>query len=207
MSTRGHLLEGIMARRLGIFITTLVLVAIACGGGANQLEGPGETPIPNLPTPYPTPPPPADPPQTLPEDSELRELINYANELNPLLIDAGTLLQRDGQILKDSEDDNDEVLCDGRLAADNATMKAIVNAIRPIDPPSDAEAIHDLVLQSGDAWTEALDNVKQFCDTGNQFYKLPAVLKFWEAAAKLQDAGNRFWLLIMSQGIEDWVRR
>jgi hypothetical protein len=134
-------------------------------------------------------------------------LINYANELNPLLVEAGTLLQKDGEILKESEGGNDAVLCDGRLAADNASMKGIVNNVRSINPPVDAEAIHDLVLQSGDAWTEALDNIERFCDTGNQLYKIPAVLKFWEAAATLQDAGNRFWLLIMSQGVEDWVRR
>ena len=200
-------MEGNMRGRLWIFLGTLVLVSIACAGGATQLESSDDTPVPAVPTPYPTPPPPADPPSALPEDSELRELINYANELNPLLVEAGTLLQRDGEILKESEGGNDAVLCDGRLAADNATMKGIVNNVRSISPPVDAEAIHDLVLQSGDAWTEALDNIERFCDTGNQFYKIPAVLKFWEAAATLQDVGNRFWLLIMSQGIEDWVRR
>ena len=196
-----------MRGRLWIFIGTLVLISIACGGGTTQLESSSDTPAPEVPTPYPTPPPPADPPSALPDDSELRELINYANELNPLLVEAGTLLQRDGEILKESEGGNDEVLCDGRLVADNATMKVIVNNVRSIKPPMEAEAIHDLVLQSGDAWTEALDNVERFCDTGNQLYKIPAVLKFWEAAAALQDAGNRFWLLIMSQGVEDLVRR
>ena len=196
-----------MRGRFLIFMATLILVGIACAGGVPQPAPSGDTPVPAVPTSYPTPPPPSDPPSALPEDSELRELINYANELNPLLVEAGTLLQRDGEILKESEGGNDAVLCDGRLAADNATMKGIVNNVRSINPPVDAEAIHDLVLQSGDAWTEALDNIKRFCDTGNQFYKIPAVLKFWEAAATLQDAGNRFWLLIMSQGIEDWVRR
>ena len=24
---------------------------------------------------------------------------------------------------------------------------------------------------------------------------------------KLQDAGNRFWLLLVAQGVEDWVQR
>ena len=196
-----------MRGRFLIFMATLILVGIACAGGPPQPAPSGDTPVPAVPTSYPTPPPPSDPPSALPEDSELRELINYANELNPLLVEAGTLLQRDGEILKESEGGNDAVLCDGRLAADNATMKGIVNNVRSISPPVDAEAIHDLVLQSGDAWTEALDNIERFCDTGNQFYKIPAVLKFWEAAATLQDAGNRFWLLIMSQGIEDWVRR
>jgi hypothetical protein len=200
-------MDGNMRGRLLIFIGTLVLVGIACAGGATQPEPSGDTSIPAGPTPYPTPPPPADPPSALPEDSELRELINYANELNPLLVEAGTLLQRDGEILKESEGGNDAVLCDGRLTADNATMKGIVINVRSISPPIEAEAIHDLVLRSGDAWTEALDNIEHFCDTGNQLYKIPAVIKFWEAAATLQDAGNRFWLLIMSQGIEDWVRR
>jgi hypothetical protein len=146
-------------------------------------------------------------PSALPDDSELRELIRYANELYPLLVQAGVLLQRDGQILKDSEDGNDDILCDGRLVTDNATMKNIVANVRFIEPPEEAKAIHDLVLRSGEAWTEALDNIERFCDTGNQFYKIPAVLKFWEAAAALQDAGNRFWLLIMAKGIEDWVSR
>lgn len=200
-------MEGIMRSRLWLFIGILVLFSMACGGGPTQIEPSGDTPAPTVPTPYPTPPPPVEPPSSLPDDSELRELINYANALNPLLVEAGILLQRDGEILKESEGGSDEVLCDGRLAADNATMKNTVNNIRFISPPIEAEAIHELVLQSGDAWTEALDNIKRFCDTGNQFYKIPAVLKFWEAAATLQDAGNRFWLLIMSQGIEDWVRR
>jgi len=189
---------------------TLALAGIACAGGATQLGPSGDTPVPTLAptiTPYPTPPPPANPPSSLPEESELRELIYYANEIHPLLVEAGTLLQRDGEILKESEDGNDEVLCDGRLAADNATMKVIVNNVRSISTPVEAEAIHNLVLRSGGAWIEALDNIERFCDTGNQFYKIPAVLKFWEAAATLQDAGNRFWLLIMSQGVEDWVRR
>lgn len=196
-----------MRGRLWIFIGTLVLVGIACAGGATQLEPPVDTPAHTVPTPFPTPPLPPDPPSALPEDRELQELINYANELNPLLVEAGTLLQRDGEILKESEGGNDEALCDGRLAADNTTMKDIVKDVRSISPPLEAEAIHELVLQSGDAWTAALDNIERFCNTGNQFYKIPAVLKFWEAAATLQDAGNRFWLLIMSQGIEDWVRR
>lgn len=74
-------------------------------------------------------------------------------------------------------------------------------------PPASAAHIQEMVLRSGVAWTEALDNVEQFCDTGNQLFKVPAVLKFWEAAATLQDAGNRFWLLLVAQGVEDWVQR
>lgn len=77
----------------------------------------------------------------------------------------------------------------------------------PTPPPPDAAAIHDLVVRSGDAWTEALENVGRFCDTGNALYKIPAGLKFWEAALLLQDAGDRFWALVVAQGVEDWVSR
>jgi hypothetical protein len=76
-----------------------------------------------------------------------------------------------------------------------------------VEPTADGAAIHDLVVRSGDAWTEALDNVERFCSTGNALYKVPAGLKFWEAALLLQDAGNRFWSLMMAEGVEDWVRR
>jgi len=80
-------------------------------------------------------------------------------------------------------------------------------ALEAITPPPEAAVIHDLVLRSGDAWTEALDNVELFCETGSELYKIPAVLKFWEAGATLQDAANRFWLLLVAKGVEDWVQR
>lgn len=127
--------------------------------------------------------------------------------MQPLLEEAGELVQRDGEILEASEGGNDAVLCDGRLAADHASMNDVLHRVRAIAPPADAAVIHDLVLRSGDAWTEALNNIEQFCSTGNQLYKLPAVLKFWEAAATLQDAANRFWLLLLAEGVEDWVQR
>jgi hypothetical protein len=134
-------------------------------------------------------------------------LVEYANAMQPLLEAAGHLVKRDGEILEASEGGNDTVLCDGRLAADNAAMAEIVDQVRAIQPPANAAAIHELVLSSGHSWTEALDNVEQFCSTGKQLFKIPAVLKFWEAAATLQDAGNRFWLLLIAQGVEDWVQR
>jgi hypothetical protein len=127
--------------------------------------------------------------------------------MQPLLEEAGQVIERDGEILKAAEGGNDAVLCDGRLAADNAIIANLLRDARAINPPADAAAIHDLVLHSGDAWTEAMDNITQFCTTGKQFYKLPAVLKFWEAAATFQDAANRFWLLLLAEGIEDWVQR
>lgn len=127
--------------------------------------------------------------------------------MHPLLEEAEQLIERDGEILKASEGGNDAVLCDGRLAADNTAIASLLHKARAINPPADAAVIHDLVLRSGDAWIEAMDNIAQFCTTGNQIYKLPAVLKFWEAAATFRDAANRFWLLLIAEGVEDWVQR
>jgi hypothetical protein len=134
-------------------------------------------------------------------------VVDYANAMQPLLERGAALVKRDGEILEASEGGNDAVLCDGRLAADNATMSDILQRAKAVSPPDDAAVIHNLVLRSGDFWTEALDNVELFCDTGQQLYKIPAVLKFWEAAATLQDAANRFWLLLIAKGVEDWVQR
>ena len=153
--------------------------------------------IPPLPVISPTPP----------ADSDLLALIGYASAMQPLLVEAGTILKQDGEILKASEGGNDAVLCDGRLETDNQAMKEVLNQVRIISPPADAAEIHNLVLRSGDAWNEVLDYIQLFCETGNQLYKVPAFLKFWEAAASIQDAGNRFWLLILSKGVEDWVQR
>jgi hypothetical protein len=167
---------------------------------------PPPTPLPPA-TSFPTPPPPPEPPSAPPASSDLQALVNYANAMQPILEEADKLVKQDAEILKASEGGNDAVLCDGRLAADNVAMADLLRRVRPIGPPADAARIHDLVLRSGDAWTEALDNVKQFCDTGNQLFKIPATLKFWEAAATLQDAANRFWLLLIAKGVEDWVQR
>jgi hypothetical protein len=153
------------------------------------------------------PPAPENTPEDLPESSELRALVEYANALNPWLTQAGQILENDAEILKEAEDGNDTVLCDGRLESDNQSMKFIVGEIALLTPPPEADVIHTLLIGSGEAWTEALDNVKQFCDTGNQLFKIPAVLKYWEAATKLQDAWNRFWALIVAKGLEDWVQR
>lgn len=205
---------------LWIGLGALVLIAVCCVGlligGALARRSPAatsapiESPLPSPPptvTPFPTPPPPRTPPLAPPADSDLQALVAYANAMQPLLTEAGELLERDGEILQASEGGNDAVLCDGRLAADNAAMVEILRSVRAITPPADATVIHNLVLRSGDAWTEALDNIELFCDTDKQLYKIPAVLKFWEAAATLQDAANRFWLLLVAEGVEDWVQR
>jgi hypothetical protein len=188
-------------------LAALVLSTVFCG---QNTQKPTETPtveVPPTATPYSIPSPPASTPIDFPESSELQAIVQYANELNPWLTQAGQILERDGEILKEAEDGNDAPLCDGRLEQDNAVMKGILDQIQALSPPPDASEIHNLLLESGQAWTEALDNVEQFCDTGNQLYKIPAILKYWEAAAKLQDAWNRFWVLIVAKGLEDWVQR
>lgn len=191
-----------------LFASILALSILACAGQAAPAENPTAASAPEAtPSPYPTPPPPASTPANLPSDSGLVELIEYANQMQPVIYQAGTILQRDAEILKQAEDGNDEVLCDGRLEADNAAFKPLADQARVVSPPSDAQALHDLVVRGADAWSEALDNVQRFCDTGNALYKIPAALKFWEAALSMQDAGNRFWALIVSEGVQDWVRR
>ena len=169
------------------------------------------SPYPALPPPtvtaFPTPLPPIVAPGEPPRNGDLRDLVEYANKMQPILMEAGKLLERDGEILKSSEGGNDDVLCDGRLEADNTDMQDLLNQIKDISPPTEAKVIHELVFTSGQAWTEALDNIEQFCTTKNQLYKIPAVVKFWEAAAIIQDAGNRFWLLLVAKGVEDWVQR
>ncbi|OGO17308.1 MAG: hypothetical protein A2Z14_17410 [Chloroflexi bacterium RBG_16_48_8] len=185
----------------------MVLSIVFCG---QNKQKPTETPtleVPPTVTPFLIPSPPASTPDELPGSSELQAIVQYANDLNPWLSQAGQILERDGAIFKETEDGNDAALCDGRLEQDNATMKGVLDQIKSLSPPSDASEIHTLLLESGQAWTEALDNVEQFCDTGNQLYKIPAILKYWEAAAKLQDAWNRFWALIVAKGLEDWVQR
>lgn len=187
----------------------LAFSALACGRGVASRVEATATPEPPPPTPtaYPTPAPPANTPSALPSNSELRALIEYANAMQPIISEASATLQRDAVILQQAEDGNDEVLCDGRLEADNQTMKRLLAQSRTISPPDDAVAIHDLVVRSGESWTEALDNLERFCSTGNALHKVSAGFKFWEAALLLQDAGNRFWALVVTEGIQDWVRR
>ena len=145
---------------------------------------------------------PAAPPASV----ESQNLVSYANQLQPILEEILEIAQRDGQILEDSED-NDSVLCDGRLSADNLAMQAHLIQIDGLTPPSNGAQIHELMVRSGDSWGEAMENVELFCDTGNGLYKIPAALKFWESAALFQEAANRFWLLLISEGLEAYVNR
>lgn len=185
----------------------LILASFACAGGRPVEENDRSSQeFETTATPVAIPTAPAALPANLPDDDDLRALILYANEMSPILIASGEILEQDGEILKQSEE-NDQVLCDGRLAADNQILVAYLDQVRTIPAPYEAEAIHRLVIESGEAWTEAMDKVEEFCSTGNALHKIPAAIKFWEAAAKIQDAGNRFWLLMMSEGVEAWVRR
>lgn len=195
--------------RILLVISTLTAVSITCGRTSNPGASNGSSasqPQATY-TSVPTPLPIVNTPPELPGSSDLRALIAYANIVLPLMQNAGILLERDGAILEASQDGNDDVLCDGRLPADNGAMKAIVSSMRAIQPPSKAGRIHELLLKSGDSWTDALDDVERFCSTGNALYKVSAVANFWQAAFNFQDAGNRFWLLVMSEGIDAWVQR
>jgi hypothetical protein len=184
-----------------------LIAILACGRGGAPGEGNrSNQELEPTPTPVAIPTAPESLPASLPEDDDLRALIIYANEMSPLIIAAGEVLERDGEILKQSEE-NDQVLCDGRLAADHQILIAYLEQVRSISAPSEAQAIHRLVIESGEAWTEAMSKIDEFCSTGNALHKIPAAIKFWEAAAKIQDAGNRFWLLLMSEGVEAWVQR
>jgi hypothetical protein len=192
---------------LCLWVGSILLSSLFCG--ANPVM-PTETPtleLSSTATPIPIPPAPDSTPADLPESGELRNLVEYANALNPWLTQAGEILEQDAQILEEAEGGNDTVLCDGRLEQDNLSMKMIVDQIQLLSPPSEAAVIHELLLESGQAWTEALDHVEEFCDSGNQLHKIPAILKYWEAASKLQDAWNRFWILMVAKGLEDWVQR
>jgi hypothetical protein len=200
-----------MHERSRILLAVVVLAGavLACGrSGNSQSAGSGEAGSPPATyTSVPTALPLAGTQPQLPASGELRALITYANSMAPLMADAGILLERDGAILEASQDGNDDVLCDGRLAADNGVMKGIVASVQTIQPPQKAVRIHELVSESGDSWTEALDELENFCSTGNALYKVSAAARFWQAALTFQDAGNRFWMLVMSQGIDAWVQR
>jgi hypothetical protein len=144
-------------------------------------------------------------PSDLPEDPTLRDLINFSIAIAPLLQQAGEIVARDGEILKEAEGGNDAALCDGRLAADKLEMQGVMGEIAVLQPPPGTGDIHLLLLESSTSYTEALDNVALFCSTGNGMYKVGALLKFWESAVQLQDAANRFWQLLVSEGVEMWV--
>jgi hypothetical protein len=197
----------IESKQFRIALMALVLMTVFCGQAVpEQKTTPSQQTNPT-PTPVPKPPPPASIPAELPEQTDLQMLVLYINAMNPMIDQASAILERDGEILQAAEQGDDEVLCDGRLKEDNEAIKLILVNIDDLTPPPDAAVIHNLVLESGEAWIEAMDNVELFCDTGNALHKIPAALKFWEAATKLQDAGNRFWLLILAKGVEDWVQR
>jgi hypothetical protein len=193
-----------MKRSLPILlaITTLFVSVLGCGRAA-----PTATPLGTQPTPTPfVPPGVGDPtPSGLPDDTDLVDLINFAVAISPMLQHAGEIVARDGEILKESEGGNDAALCDGRLAADNLEMQGLMGEIAVLQPPPGTGDIHLLLLESSTSYSEALDNVALFCSTGNAMYKISALLSFWEAALKLQDSVNRFWQLLVSEGVEMWV--
>jgi hypothetical protein len=184
-------------------LAAVVISVMGCGPVAS-------TPTPALqsqptPTPYVIPDSGEGTPPDLPDDASLRDLINFATAIGPLLQHAGEIVARDGEILKQAEGGNDAALCDGRLAADNLEMQGVMGEIAALQPPTGTGDIHLLLLESSSSYSEALDNVANFCSTSNALYKVNALFKFWESAVKLQDAANRFWQLLVSEGVEMWV--
>jgi hypothetical protein len=170
---------------------------------------PTPSPVPMW-TPAPQPSAPAPPSATSapPASGDLAALIEYLLALQPSLEQALTIAQQDGEIVQASDEAKDDsLLCDGRLSSHAGDMAAVVAEIQALSPPAEAAEIHRLLLESGTAWAEALGQIDQFCRTGQQIYKLPALLKFGEAIIKFQDAYNRFWALIVAQGLEEWVQR
>jgi hypothetical protein len=186
-----------------LVLAAVVISVLGCGPVAS-------TPTPTLqsqptPTPYVIPDSGEAPPSELPEDASLRDLINFANAIGPLMQRAGEIVARDGEILKEAEGGNDAALCDGRLVADNLEMQSVMGEIAALQPPASTGDIHLLLLESSSSYSEALVNVGNFCSTSNALYKINALLKFWESAVKLQDAANRFWQLLVTEGVEMWV--
>ncbi len=132
-----------------ICLGALLLGSLACAGSVRSSQAeeggieetqPQSAPQPTV-TAFPTPPPLKFMPQAPPKDGDLAAIVHYANSMQPLFVDAGAILERDGEILKASEDGNDAVLCDGRLAADNVSMQEIINEVRAIQPPQDRQAV------------------------------------------------------------------
>jgi hypothetical protein len=164
---------------------------------------------PPTPTPAPIwtlPPRPSAPPP--PSSGDVAALADYLVALQPMLEEGLAIAERDAVIVEESDrTKNDALLCDGRLVADAMGMEAVVARIRALAPAADASEVHRLLLESGTAWADALAQIGEFCRTGNQLYKVPAILRFWEAALKFQDAANRFWALVAAKGLEAWIDR
>jgi hypothetical protein len=126
--------------------------------------------------------------------------------MKPILDEADVIVKRDTEILEASENDNDAVLCDGRLAADIARMRSLVSQARGISPPPEAATIHRLVVESGESWSKALEHVDAFCRTKNGLHKVGAAVEFGKAALQFRDAATRFYWLVVAKGIEEWVQ-
>ncbi|MEE9512781.1 MAG: hypothetical protein V3V46_01790 [Anaerolineales bacterium] len=87
-----------------LYLGTLLLSSLACGGsvrssqpedGGIEETQPQSAPQPTV-TAIPTPPPSEFMPQAPPEEGDLAAIVRYANSMQPLLADAGAILERDG---------------------------------------------------------------------------------------------------------------
>jgi hypothetical protein len=189
--------------RIGLAGGVCVLSVLACGRStARQPAAPSPMPIQAA-----TRPAEAGEGGWSSSETDLGLLMAYAEDIQPMLTEAGAILERDGEILKAVEAGDEAALCDGRLKADNMAMALIVERVQAVHPPPEAVEIHRLMVQAGRAWTQALDSVEDYCRTGNALHKIPAIAKSWEAAAALRDASDRFWALLLASGLEVWAQR
>lgn len=173
------------------------------------------TPLPTQPpTAVPTLPPvtPAPPAQPADPAADFQALVDYAEAIKPILDEGLAAAERDGDILKASEE-NPGALCGGgltphpTLAADAALMHDLVNRLKGITPPPEAaESVHKPLVESVRLWGEALDNINLSCQTDDPaaqgLLRLGAVLQLGGSMLNFRIAADNFWRLVVANGLE-----
>jgi hypothetical protein len=173
------------------------------------------TPLPaEPPTTVPTLPPvtPIPPPQPTNPDADFQALLQYAEAIKPILDEGMAAAERDGDILKASEQ-NPEALCGGglnphpTLAADATAMDNLVNRLNRITPPAEAaEPVHKPLKESMRLWGDALNNINLSCQTDDPaaqgLLRLGAILQLGGSLINFHVANDNFWQLAIVNGLE-----
>jgi len=166
------------------------------------------TPVPTLaPGPHPATRRPVD---------DLNELVIYAEAVKPILDEALAAAERDGAILKASEQDS-SALCGGALSpnsilvTDAALMHDVVTRLDGIPaPPEAALAVHRPLVDSARLWGEALESINRSRQTGNQIerglLRLGAVVQLGGSMLNFHVATDNFWRLLILNGLETLAR-
>lgn len=165
-----------------------------------------------LPPPSPTPVPVIQPDETA---SDFQALVDYAEAIKPIIDEGLAAAERDGDILEASKQ-NPEALCGGAgspqptLAGDAVRMEDLADRLKRITPPAEADqAIHKPLLESIRLWGEALDNINQSCQTGDQLaqglMRLEAVVQLGGAMLNFRVASDNFWRLVLINGLEEVI--